>query len=106
MRIGRASLTSLVMRSTYASSTFASLRLPDPDLSSPRSIRVFSCWMSSPYRVVPATTIFRPLYCGGVWLPPPPTQLPQVGGGPAKYAIGVGALPDTVPLGPAAVGPP
>src|SRR5213083_470693 len=42
---------------------------PAPRASSPDSILLRNRWTSSPARVVPASTIFNPLYSGGLWLP-------------------------------------
>src|SRR5882672_4628489 len=51
--------------------------LPAPLASSPDAMRRRSRCTSSPASVVPASTIFRPLYSGGLWLPVTATALPQ-----------------------------
>ncbi len=67
--IFRASLTSPATRSRYAARTSTLWYAPSPRATSPRSTRERSRWIASPESVVPAITILRPLYSGGLWLP-------------------------------------
>src|SRR5258706_122331 len=50
----------------------------------PDSILLRKRWTSSPARVIPASTIFNPLYSGGLWLPVTATALPQASSCAAK----------------------
>ena len=69
------------------------------------SMRVRRSRISSPYSALPPTTIFRPLYSGGLWLPLTATQLPQFRWCAAKYASGVGPMPTSITSQPPAVSP-
>ncbi len=56
-------------------------------------MRRFSRWIASPCRVTPPSTIFSPLYSGGLWLPVISTPEPVPSRWVAKYSIGVATMP-------------